>query len=259
MDSVKTSSDIEAAIQAGKDQAQLLPEVPSHLRAIIVPKGSELRSLTRDKMERPRFITAAPQFHESKAFIAYVNEFKDRATRIFYTQDGNFIAVIDYHDANEAMGDHGDHVAKLTLKRAPEWLDWVKANGEAMTQQDFAEFIEDHARDVTQPDPEQMLVIATGLQAKMGAEFRQAINQSDGTIQLQYDEKVEGTVRGSQQPIPKQFQVCQRPFRTGDKSRSFACSATCAETYRHQQGMAKHHQVKHEAREPAPQAWDRQG
>ncbi len=210
---------IQSAVDAGKAlvATHLVDNYKPMVTAPYLPNGAVL--LQPEKLVHPRFLTASPTFHEAKAFIDYVNAFKYMFSRIFYQQEGVFLAVIDYHDPNEdATGDederpwHGDHIAKLILKRSPEWLQWAGHSEKAMTQQEFAEFLEDAARDILQPGPEKMLEIATGLQAKMGAEFRSAINQADGTIQLQYDETVQGQVRGSQEEIPKQFQVALRPF-----------------------------------------------
>lgn len=202
-----------AAIQAGQNLTQerklkdgrLVITAP-HLNGghLIVPATKE---------EFPRFLTAAPRFYDSGAFIAYVNAFKMAATRIFYVQAGKFLAVIDYHDSKRpAVPLHGDHLAYLDLTRSPEWITWAGASEKAMNQQEFAEFVEDNARDILQPTPMEMLEIATGLQATVGATFRSAINQANGTVQLNWDEQVEGTVRATGKAIPAQFQIGVRPF-----------------------------------------------
>jgi uncharacterized protein YfdQ (DUF2303 family) len=163
------------------------------------------------KEDKPRFLTACPTFHDPGAFNAYVNAFKQTATRLFYMQDGNFLAVFDYHSAAPIPA-FGDHKAILALKRSPEWAEWAKHSGEAMGQQAFAEFIEDNARDILQPDPETMLRVASGLHATVGATFRQATNQANGQIQLSFDETINGTVNGKEEAIPTTFQVGLRPF-----------------------------------------------
>lgn len=206
-------SDIAAAIQAGKDQTVLLPEIKGFKRQIVMP-GAKLADLTPDKLEAPRFLTAAPTFNDAGAFIAYVNQFKVAATRIFYTDQGTFVAVIDYHDGggSDASPKHGDHIALLALVRSPEWKEWAEHNEKAMGQQSFAEFIEDNAKDLLQPDPETMLRVASGLHATVGATFRQATNQANGQIQLAFDETINGTVNGKEEAIPTTFQVGLRPF-----------------------------------------------
>ncbi len=209
---VNQLGDIEAAIKAGLDQAQLLPEVANHRRFVVVPNSAKLLSLEREKLAAPRFLAATPTIHDTKAFIDYVNDFKDSGTRLFYNQEGVFVAVLDYHLHKDVRQRHGDHLAVLKLKRSPEWLAWACKSESAMTQVEFAEFLEDNARDILTPGPVEMLEIATNLHATVGATFRSAVNQSNGTFQLNWDEQINGTVHGTGKAIPTQFQVAVRPF-----------------------------------------------
>lgn len=226
--------DFQAAVKAGLDQAQLLPEVSGFARAVIVPKSSDLRALAREKLLVPRFLCALPTFYDTKAFIDYFNRFKDQHSVIFYTSDGQFVAVLDYHGPSAPR--HGDHIAILKLKRSPEWDLWAAKSESSMSQVEFAEFIQDNARDILIPGPAEMLEVATGLQATVGATFRSAINQSNGTTQLNWDEQVDGTVRGTGKAIPTQFQVALRPFMGTERY-----PIDCMLRYRVQGGSLKLH------------------
>ena len=207
-------SSIQAAIKAGLDQAQLMPEIPGHPRFALVPKTADLKQLPREKQESPRFLTASPIFHAPADFVAYFNTWKDAGSRIWYSADGNFRAVFDYHQAlpGTPLPRHADHQASLKLQRSPEWTVWAGHSEKPMNQQAFAEFIEDHARDLTFPDPVTMLAVASGLQATIGAEFRQATNQANGQIRIAFDETINGTVNGTSEEIPSAFKVGIRPF-----------------------------------------------
>ena len=203
-----------AAIAAGvkHTQAQPLPDGRLLVTAPHLEKGHLI--VPAPKLAAPRFLTANPLFNDAAAFIAYVNQFKVAASRIFYNQEGHFLAVIDYHEGtgSDAKQHHGDHFAQLSLQRSPEWEEWDEHSEQQMGQQAFAEFIEDNAKDITQPDPETMLRIASGLHATVGATFRQATNQANGQIQLAFDETINGTVNGKEEAIPTTFQVALRPF-----------------------------------------------
>jgi uncharacterized protein YfdQ (DUF2303 family) len=209
----------QAAIEAGKKVVQVIRE-NDHQLVVTIPQDQRLMAIPREKGEIPRFLTAKPIFNDPAAFIAYVNDFKEKHTRIFYQTEGHFTAVIDYHDPNSAPDSsegarHGDHLAHLILKRSPEWEAWEKSSGEQMGQQAFAEFIEDHSDDITNPDPSTMLRVASGLHATVGATFKQATNQANGQIQIAYDENINGTVNGKDEQIPSTFQVGLRPFLGG--------------------------------------------
>jgi uncharacterized protein YfdQ (DUF2303 family) len=203
---------IHAAIEAGK-ALTILHQVKGYKPVVTAPflkDGSAI--LVPEKLDAPRYLTARPVFNDTAAFIAYVNSFKFGSSRIFYTQEGHFTAVIDYHDAGGLDRAFGDHLAILSLKRSPEWEVWRAKSEEQMAQQQFAEFIEDNLRDILTPDPAKMMQVATGLHATVGATFRQATNQANGSALLQWDEQVQGTVSGSQEEIPTTFSVGLRPF-----------------------------------------------
>lgn len=205
---------LQAAITAGQNltQRENLKDGRVLVTAPHLERGHLL--VPAPKLADPRFLTANPLINETRAFIDYINQFKVKATRIFYTQEGAFLAVIDYHEGSglDAKPHHGDHFARLTLLRSPEWVEWSANSEKQMGQQSFAEFIEDNAKDLLVPDPETMLRIASGLHATVGATFRQATNQANGQIQLAFDETINGTVNGKEEAIPTTFQVGLRPF-----------------------------------------------
>ena len=204
-------SDIAAAIQAGLDQVQVI-DVPDNHRPVIVHPGTHAVSqLEREKLIRPRFLTAEPLFHEVQGFIAYLNDFKDECSRIWHDGQGGFLAVLDYHQSREPDARHADHRARLSLKRSPEWNAWTGQNGQPMSQVEFGEFIEDHARDVLD-QLDALTEVASGLQATSGATFKSAFNQANGSIGIHWDEEVQGRVAGKDMEVPNQFQVGLRPF-----------------------------------------------
>lgn len=216
------SSDIKAAFAAGQLMTASVA-IQDHRPVIIIPKDSQTVRPELAKLENPRFLTACPTFHDVKPFIDYLRDFKDFHSRCFFNEKGEFLAVLDYHMigndvkstpiiTGEAFQRHGDHQAKLVLKHSPEWLAWIGKSETPMTQTDFAEFLEDHAEDVSMPGIEQMMAVATGLQATSGATFRSAINQSNGAVKVQFDEDIKGVVQGRDLEIPTEFQVAIRPF-----------------------------------------------
>jgi uncharacterized protein YfdQ (DUF2303 family) len=202
---------LDAAIKAGKESLQLT-QVEGYKPALTAPFISGgVTHLAPERLSVPRFLTGSPVFNEVKAFIDYVNQFKLNKSHIFYDDQGKFLCVLDYHQAINSAS-HGDHVAELRLLRSPEWTTWASKSEQPMEQQAFAEFVEDNARDILTPGPAEMMAVATGLHATVGATFRQAINQANGTIQVQWDEQIAGTVRGSDKEIPSQFSIGVRPF-----------------------------------------------
>jgi len=202
---------LQAAIDAGKNLTQSHRH-EGYKPVVTAPHLPNSLLLMPEKLEHPRFLTASPTFHDTSAFVAYLVAFKTLDSRIFYTQEGAFTAVIDYHYSREGLPMHGDHTACLVLKRSPEWETWRANSEESMGQQAFAEFLEDNSRDLLEPGPEAMMEVATGLHATTGATFRRAINQANGQVQFQYDENIEAKVAGGTKEVPTTFQVALRPF-----------------------------------------------
>jgi uncharacterized protein YfdQ (DUF2303 family) len=215
------ASDVHAAIDAGKNLAQVLPPVEGHRAIVFAPKTGEIKLLERDKLAAPRFLTASPVFNDPAGFILYVKDFQDPATRLFYRLDGTVVAVIDHHihrNSTEPLRcaqpaqRHGDHIATLKLERSPEWDIWSAASLKPFGQQAFAEFLEDQIDDIIKPDPTAIVDVARGLAVTVGATLRQATNLATGEVQFSYDETVDGKVRGSSASIPTDFQIGIRPF-----------------------------------------------
>lgn len=242
---VTQGSDIEAAIKAGLNQVQLLEAIPGHRRVAAVPQGVGLTLIPQDKLASPRFLTAAPEINDAAAFFAYVNDFKRTASRIFYDQKaGRFQAVFDYHEQHPTFLDgqcHGDHTATLTLLRSPEWTAWAGSSEKQMGQQSFAEFIEDGARDIIEPSPADMLQVASGLHVTTGGTFRKATNLSNGQVNFQWDEQINGTVSGTVKVLPTEFTIGLRPFMGCDRYR-----VDCRLRYRIREGaLALHYKALH--------------
>lgn len=221
IDTIKTH--LTAAMDVGKELVQT-PKVPDNFRPVVtIPEGSKVVELNREdhKLDVPRFKTAAPKFNAPDAFNSYVTDFKNPETRIFYTMDGKFTAVIDYHDREKAR--HADHTAELELIRSPEWEAWTKQDGNGLSQRAFAEFLEENAADIIEvhpdpnnvsvyPTPETMMSVAAGIDATVGGQFKSSQDLNNGSRQLIIDHQVDGVIKNTNVVVPKRFLIALRPF-----------------------------------------------
>lgn len=212
-------SDTKPLIEAGKALTQVLAIPDGYHPVAATPLQTTLVKLEKIRLDKPRFLTAKPVFHDPVAFAEYVVRFADASSRIFYDLKAMvFTAVLDYHrfpgDSHTGVevARFGDHVATLQLRQSPEWGIWATKSEQAMGQNAFAEFLEDNARDIVEPSIAEMMGVATGLAATSNATFRSAINQENGTVNFQFDENVAGTVKGSNKAIPTAFKIGIRPF-----------------------------------------------
>ena len=129
---------------------------------------------------------------------------------------GTFIASLNAGDSEHPGW--GDHTATLRLTKSPEWLRWSERSGKLMIQSDFAEFIEDNAKDIVDPSSAEVLEIAQSLQVKRGVEFESGTRLADGNVQFGYRENTTATAGTvGQLSIPEKITLALRPFKNGEQ------------------------------------------
>lgn len=109
--------------------------------------------------------------------------------------------------------DWADHRVVLGLKPSPEWDAWTSRNEKGMSQEELAEFLEEHLVEVLDPDGSTLLEVTRTFQATTGATFRRAQSMQSGQVQLTWQE--EGTAKAGssgQLEVPKDFTIRVRPF-----------------------------------------------
>lgn len=220
LDDNEIKSDVAAAYEHGQQQVRILDHDGSTYfePVIVIPEDHKIEELPTRKNARPLFLEQKIHFSEVSAFIDYVNNFKDDYTLILKDNEAHSItAIFDYHQAHveneyENLPRHCDHVAVFYAKKTDEWLEWMRHNDESMTQINFAEFIEDHAKDFVTPDSGTMCEIASSIEAKTGVDFKQSVRMESGAASLRYEETIDGTAMGGTLEIPKYFEIALRPF-----------------------------------------------
>lgn len=172
---------------------------------------------------------ASVQTYETASFIDYVNRHAIGGSTHLFGQaselGGSFSAILDYH-GRVNNGDvpaptpnnpaWGDHTASLSLVASPEWQRWVGKNSVYMSQEAFAEFIEDNLTDIVVPDAATILEMAQGLQGKKTVQFKSGKNLKDGSIKLEYVETIDvsgsATRRDDAFVVPNKFTLALVPF-----------------------------------------------
>jgi uncharacterized protein YfdQ (DUF2303 family) len=164
----------------------------------LVPNGVTLRKLDPIAPPLKDYIEQTVVLDDKDSFVSYVNLFKTADTRIFHT-DKSFTAIIDYHMAGKDGGETNvsvgsepgrtRHVARYDLKHSPEWDAWTDIARNRQPQREFAEFIEEHAKDITKPDNATLLEVASNLQISRKVDFVSGTNTRNGTVQFAYVEE----------------------------------------------------------------------
>lgn len=185
---IPSAAEIDRLVNIGG--ALAAPRVhPDGALIVLVPNGFTAQTL-RDEDKEPKVTRRKPTFHEIDSFIDYVQTFKiDHQSRIFLDKANlKAEAVIDYDAVGEA--DRGAHRAFLQLSLSPEWKIWTAAAAqtkrEGLTQEEFAEFLEENAKDVEDPSAASLIELVTNLQIHRQVSFKRAINLKDGQQQFSY-------------------------------------------------------------------------
>jgi len=211
-------TEAEAVIAITKEAgAGELREIDVHeYYSVLVPDGysHEMFDLEH-KREHPRQAAGTVALTTVDAFVKYVTRHDDPITTTVWVDIDNLfvVGVIDDHAGDAGKPGWGAHRACLALKPTDEWLHWTKADGTLMTQEAFAEHVEDGQVEVVEPDAATLLDIVTTMQGHINAEWKQAIRLQDGTVQFVYNEEATATAGGrGELDIPQTFKLGIRPF-----------------------------------------------
>lgn len=181
--------------------------------AAIVPNGATVETLQLgDSYDRERAGLAPvrpsgnPFFDDTDSFVRYILKHGNDASEIYAdTQRQTIVAVLDWH--NEEPG-WGVHRATLKFRPDPDWQAWGKIDRRPMSQQEFAEFLEDQREDIVSPSAASVMEACTNLQVTTSAAFSSRINLSDGTTAFSYAEDQ----RTGQVKIPQVIKLKLCPF-----------------------------------------------
>jgi hypothetical protein len=223
-------------------EAGLKSQIPSEIFPGLIVHHKDLtvsdrtrEHLAESKLSQPGPINPAGTFTlltpESFA-LAVINNGDDRSKVFADSENGLIVCVFDLLDNGGACCAAGIDSAKLATgirnidNRRPGWgqlraeiklsesrklKEWRKTL-EWMSQADFANFLEDHLEDVIDPTGQDLLSIATDLEASSSGSFKGKVNLQNGSTKLCYQDDVETTVE-----VPRLLTLGIPLFEHGDK------------------------------------------
>lgn len=128
---------------------------------------------------------------------------------------GTFTGVINAHGGPADDTGWQDHRIILQLQQSLPWKTWLRFDRAYLSQQDFAEHIEDNARDVTgtKVTAADLLEIAQSFQANTKVKFSSGKRLATGETQFTYTEDIEAKAGNRGEiVIPSQFELAIRPY-----------------------------------------------
>jgi uncharacterized protein YfdQ (DUF2303 family) len=203
--------------------------------------AQSVKGLLQEYADRPERIVGTSTHFTLASFIDYVNRQKNPASAVFLDPNASapkIVAVIDYHDkptppANAAH--FGKHRAHYAFPLSDEWEKWSKQNGQAMTQEAFAAWLEDHVMDVLDPentepevkafanklgmkfaDGSTLISLSRGLTINIASQMTKVVNLASGEATMNFVEEHKDA-GGQVLKIPGAFAIAIPVFKGGER------------------------------------------
>ncbi len=129
-------------------------------RVVLVPDGMtpfDPEAYFARYRERPLHRSGEAVVEDLDSLTLHVNRFKDEASALYAWVQGEpgMLALYDYHEptATAEAEDHNGarfcrHRCRYAFPLSEEWHHWMRFNATGMSQEKFAEFLEDRAMDL---------------------------------------------------------------------------------------------------------------
>ena len=174
--------------------------------------------LTGDQyLEYPARKRGTVTVRDVASFAHYYEKHSTAASEAFADLDAaTFTAVLDAHGPMAEDVSWQEHHLILQLQQTLPWKTWLSRDRQMMSQQQFAEFLEDNARDVAHGGTvtaADLLEIAQSFQANTQVKFASGKRLATGQTQFTYTEDV--TARAGNRgtiDIPAEFALAIVPY-----------------------------------------------
>jgi len=214
-----------AAFEAGlKSQTarEIFPGMLIHHKDLAVTdKTIERLKDAKRAEDGPKNPAGLMTLHTLESFAQAVKDNSDDRSHVFAdTEAGKIVCVFDYlakggsgtaEDKDTRHRGWGQHSAEIAFRESRKLKEWRKTL-EWMGQADFANFLEDHLEDIAEPSGQDLLAIATDLEASSSGNFKGRLNLDNGSVALNYQDDVETSVE-----IPRNLTLGIPLFEHGDR------------------------------------------
>ena len=185
----------------------------------VLTQGESIATLQPEPSD---LIKETTQAHDVYTFVALAKRAQMPQSVLFHDRtNGRIEFVVDYHSA-AAESDEDNPIEpglkqhRIVLVRTPTlaWEAWRTHNGVKMTQDAFAEFLDERAIDVVKPSGADMLELARSFHATRTATFSRAMQAGSGDVQLQWRQQ---TTAGAGEgagivTVPSEFLIEVEPW-----------------------------------------------
>lgn len=205
-------ADPRAALDTAIDAARLaspMIDAKDGRQFAFQPDGYTLKDIS-DPLRLPDRVRQVVTVDDRQSMTAFVNRFRSEHSVLIADFTALTIScVLDFHHHNQATPSVApaacDFRADFKLLPSEEFTRWDAMEGELHPQAKFAEFLDENASDICDPDPATMVEISRELEATIGAVFKSKVAPESGDRAFQYETetKTKGDVI-----VPKKFSLC---------------------------------------------------
>lgn len=184
------TDNLKAVIDAAREVPVQI-ETKDGRQLVVIPNDFQVKEVGPEHKPPPPYITAARDFDNGDSLAAYVNEYRNKASKFFADiVKRDILVVLDHHAAGAA--DRCRHIVKLHLPYGEEFAAWDRMAGwsdnaaKKHEQVAFLRFLEENANDVREPEPARLLELVAQFEASKAVEFKAGARLQNGDRQLVY-------------------------------------------------------------------------
>ncbi len=212
-DLLKNLPDVDATaiLKAGIALGGLTEFTINGIPHIAVPDGVDIENLEKT-LPNPVRVRSEFAFEEPDSFCAYVGEFKAANTRLYGSPDAfSMMAILD--DNAPDMPHWREHKAGLSLKKSPEWNEWMAACGKGLSQRDLADFLDAHIEQIAEPDASDLLSDIRTIHISTNTRV-ESVQHEGGDIAFSYATETAAGTKTERGKIPSKLILLIAPFRS---------------------------------------------
>lgn len=170
---------------------------------VVVPDGYVVHSIEQT-LQHPLRKRASVKTSDAKGFCDYIGIHRQAHSLIYADIDydaGRFCLVGVLNDHGPGVPGWRDHTCILDRRQSVEWKRWTGKNKSAMSQGDFAAWLEENLADVLSadgmPSGSDMLQMAVGFERTSEKRLKSKINLQSGVLRFEYVDNEDKDTRTS--------------------------------------------------------------
>lgn len=183
-------SDWQRAFDAGMRAAEAR-ESADGAEYVVVPDGAQVESLEH-LADNPYRIRGVATLDSAADLVAYANRHKMRTTVVYAQQARHRVVVVLNDDADAENPGWRDHRAVYECPLDRDWQAWAERNRKEMDQRAFADHLESLLPTIAEPPGADLVELVQRFEAKLEVTYTSGQRLDDGTVQLEYQETIEG-------------------------------------------------------------------